>query len=211
MNIAVIGSGRMGKAFSQLLKEFDHHITLGCRSPQQAELQEWSKGQNIPCTGMSDAMQLADVILFALPYEAALLQAKASGHLKSKIVIDITNPVTSDLKGMVTGFTTSASEQIQQLMPDCHVVKAFNTIIATLIPQNARQRGEVQTLIASDNEGAKQEVMQLVTELGFDAVNAGDLIVSRYIEPVAQMTIHLACFCGWGFTASPIWKKIAQN
>lgn len=211
MNIAVIGSGRMGKAFSQLLKEYGHHVIVGCRSPQKSELLAWSKSQNIPCMDVSDAMKSADVILLALPYEAALLQAKANAHLKAKIVIDITNPVTPDLKGMVTGFTTSSGEQIQQLMPDCYVIKAFNTIIVTLIPQNARQRGEVQTLIAGDNGGAKQEIMQLATELGFDAVDAGDLMIARYIEPVAQMTIHLACFRGWGLTASPIWRKIAPN
>lgn len=211
MNIAVIGSGRMGKAFAQLLKEYHHDVVLGCRSPQKADLQEWSQQHGVVCTGMSEAMRIADVIMLALPYEIALIQAKENAHLNSKLVIDITNPVTADLTGMVTGFSTSAAEQIQQLMPECQVVKAFNSVIATLVPQAARQPKEVQTLIAGDNENAKQAVIRLADELGFDAVDAGELVVSRYIEPVAQMTIHLACFRGWGFTTSPVWKKVGSH
>lgn len=165
----------------------------------------------ISCQDIPDAMDAADIILLALPYEAALEHARNAAHLESKIVIDITNPVTADLKGMVTGFTTSAAEQIQQLMPRCQVVKAFNTIIVALLPHTARRPGEVQTLVAGDDERAKQTVIGLAQALGFDTVDTGELKVSRYIEPVAQLTIHLACFRDWGFTVSPSWKKISPR
>ncbi|WP_342609159.1 NADPH-dependent F420 reductase [Vibrio tritonius] len=198
----------MGKAFAQLLNECGHSVILGCRLPLKSELEAWSNETNISCVSVSDAMQSADIILLALPYESALIEAEKHSHLASKIVIDISNPVTADLKEMVVGFSTSAAEQIQKLMPECKVVKAFNTIIATLVPKAARTVDKVQTLIASDNEMSKKTIINLAESLGFDPVDAGALTNARYIEPVAQMTIHLACFQGWGFTVSPSWKAI---
>ena len=209
MNIAIIGSGRMGKAFAQILTEKHYAVVLGCRSPENPEIQQWAEKFDVRCISIHGAMQSADVIFLALPYEAALEQAKASIEIKSKIIVDLTNPVTSDLKEMVTGFSTSAGEQLQQLMPENHIVKAFNTIIAALVPQSARAPGEVQTLIAGDDPEAKQTVIALAKSLGFAPVDAGQLVVSRYIEPIAQMTIHLACFRGWGFTVSPVWKQVS--
>jgi 8-hydroxy-5-deazaflavin:NADPH oxidoreductase len=41
-------------------------------------------------------------------------------------------------------------------------------------------------------------VLQLVAELGFDAVDAGGLKVARLLEPLAMLWIHLAMAQGLG-------------
>src|SRR5262249_41941214 len=48
-----------------------------------------------------------------------------------------------------------------------------------------------------DGKG-KQTVMQLVTDVGFDAVNAGDLTQARLLEPLAMLWIKLAFAKGFG-------------
>jgi 8-hydroxy-5-deazaflavin:NADPH oxidoreductase len=47
-------------------------------------------------------------------------------------------------------------------------------------------------LVAGDDAEAKQVVLKLAADLGFDAIDAGPLIMSRYIEPMAMVWIKLA-------------------
>jgi predicted dinucleotide-binding enzyme len=44
----------------------------------------------------------------------------------------------------------------------------------------------------------KAEVMSLVGELGFGVIDAGDLSISRLLEPFAMLWIHLALRRGFG-------------
>jgi len=41
-------------------------------------------------------------------------------------------------------------------------------------------------------------VRELAAELGFDPVDAGPLVVARYLEPFAMLYIQLAIKEGWG-------------
>ena len=54
-----------------------------------------------------------------------------------------------------------------------------------------------------DNADAKSTTIGLVSELGFEVVDAGDLSIARLLEPFALLWIHLALRRGfgtnWGF------------
>ena len=88
------------------------------------------------------------------------------------------------------------------------MVKAFNTIFAQLLPNEAREGKTLQVFIAADDAGAKTEVSALVKSLGFDAVDAGPLSNSRFIEPIGEMNIHFGYFLGWGPVSAPMWPRI---
>jgi predicted dinucleotide-binding enzyme len=136
---------------------------------------------------------------------------KAAGDLSKKTLIDISNPITPDFKGLLVGHTISAAEEIQKLAPEAKVVKvvkAFNTIFSQLLPTEAREGKTLQVLIAADDVAAKAEVTALVKSLGFDAIDAGPLRNSRFIEPIGVMNIHLGYFLGWGPVSAPIWPRI---
>ena len=45
--------------------------------------------------------------------------------------------------------------------------------------------------VASDDAGAKQTVLDLGREIGFDAVDAGPLSNARLLEPLALLAIQL--------------------
>jgi 8-hydroxy-5-deazaflavin:NADPH oxidoreductase len=64
-----------------------------------------------------DAVRQADIILLAVKYEDAAEALKAAGDLTNKVVVDISNPITADFKGLTIGHSTSAAEQIQKLAP----------------------------------------------------------------------------------------------
>jgi predicted dinucleotide-binding enzyme len=99
---------------------------------------------------------------------------RAAGDLTGKILVDISNPITEDFKGLLIGHTTSAAEEIQKLAPGAKVVKAFNTIFAELLPAEAREgRAPVQVFVAGDDEAAKKAVSDVVAKGGFEPVDSG--------------------------------------
>jgi hypothetical protein len=52
--------------------------------------------------------------------------------------------------------------------------------------------GKLLMLVAGDDQHAKQTAMTLASDLGFEAVDAGPLAMSRYLEPMAMVWIRLA-------------------
>ncbi|MGH3999979.1 MAG: NADPH-dependent F420 reductase, partial [Pseudonocardiaceae bacterium] len=66
------------------------------------------------------------------------------------------------------------------------VIKAFNNIYADHLRDNGRPAGtpgRIALPVAGDDESAKAVVMQLIDELGFDAVDAGSLDQSWRQQP----------------------------
>jgi 8-hydroxy-5-deazaflavin:NADPH oxidoreductase len=132
---------------------------------------------------------------------------KAAGDLTNKVVIDISNPITADFKGLTIGHSTSAAEEIQKLAPRAKVVKAFNTIFAELLPTESRKGRKVQVFIAGDDETAKAKVSDLVKAAEFEPIDSGTLYNSRFLEPMGEMNILLAFFLGWGTSGAPEYRN----
>lgn len=66
------------------------------------------------------------------------------------------------------------------------VVKAFNNIFSQSLLENGRPQGAPDRIalpVAGDPQEARQKVMHLVDELGFDAMDAGSLEVSWRQQP----------------------------
>ena len=76
--------------------------------------------------------------------------------------------------------------------PGARVVKAFNTTGANNMADSRYGGGKLMMPIAGDDAAAKQTVMELASDLGFEPVDAGPLAMSRYIEPMAMVWIKLA-------------------
>jgi 8-hydroxy-5-deazaflavin:NADPH oxidoreductase len=85
------------------------------------------------------------------------------------------------------------------------VVKAFNNIYAAKLMDGGRPCGAPDRIalpIAGDQPDAKVLVMKLVQELGFDAVEAGILVMSWRQQPGTPVyctdlnagTVHLALY-----------------
>ena len=208
MQIAVIGTGNMGTGLASILAKAKHDVVIGSRDMAKAATLASQIGYGVTGGDIEAAAKMADIIILATPFPFAVQTLKAAGDLSKKIIIDISNPITPDFQGLTVGLTTSAAEEIQKLAPQAKVVKAFNTIFAQLLPNEAREGKTLQVFIAADDAGAKTEVSALVKSLGFDAVDAGPLSNSRFIEPIAEMNIHFGYFLGWGPVSAPMWPRI---
>ncbi|MBN8951889.1 MULTISPECIES: NADPH-dependent F420 reductase [unclassified Rhizobium] len=208
MTIAVIGTGNMGAGLARMLAEAGSDVVIGHHDPAKAAALAAELGANVEAGGVAAAVKLADIVILALPYGAVADVLKEAGDLKGKVLVDISNPVTPDFRGLVVGHSTSAAEEIQALAPGAKVVKAFNTIFAQLLPVEARKGKALQVFIASDDERAKDAVSRLAASAGFEPVDAGPLANARFIEPIGEMNIHFGFFLGKGPSVAPAWVQI---
>lgn len=208
MNIAIIGTGNMGTGLATKLAAAGHQVSLGARDLVKAAAVAEKIGHNAVGGGIAATVQLADVIILALPFNAVADALKQAGDLTNKILIDISNPISPDYKELVIGHTTSAAEEIQKLAPRARVVKAFNTIFAQLLSTESHQNKKLQVFIASNDKAANEIVFDLTNSIGFEPVDAGPLSNSRYLEPIGEMNIHFGFFLGHGPKVAPAWISV---
>lgn len=208
MKVAIIGTGNMATGLANTLSDAQHEVVIGSRDPAKAAALAEKIGQGVEGGGIAAATQLADLVILAIPHTGAADALKEAGDISGKILVDITNPISADYKTLVIGHTTSSAEEIQALAPAATVVKAFNTIFAQLLPVEARQGKTLQVFVASDGAAAKAQVSALAQSVGFEAVDAGPLSNSRYIEPIGEMNIHFGYFLGKGPVVAPAWIQV---
>lgn len=209
MNIAIIGPGNMGLGLARLFAAKGQNVALAHKDVEVAERLAAEIGGNAQGKTIADAVSGADIVILATPYDSAAAAIKEAGDLTGKILVDITNPITPDYMALTIGHTTSAGEEIAKLAPGAHVVKAFNTVFWQALPFEVRRGNPaVQVLLAGDDAAAKKTVATMVTDLEFEAIDAGPLTNARYIEPVGELNIHLGYALGWGTAISPAWIRL---
>jgi 8-hydroxy-5-deazaflavin:NADPH oxidoreductase len=199
VNIAVIGTGGVGAALGSRWGTAGHVVAYGSRAPATEKVQQLvARSGNARATSPREAIDGAEAILFAVPWPSARETLEQLGDLRDRVLIDCTNPLLSDLSGIELGHVISAGEQIAMWAPGAKVTKAFNTasVKVMLDPQFGDHRATM--FYCGDDEAAKLTVRQLITDIGFDPVDAGSLTSSRYLEPLAMLYIHLAFRQGFG-------------
>jgi hypothetical protein len=211
MTVAVIGTGNMGSGIAKLLASKGVQVAIGDRDPAKASTIAQEIGGDAQGGGIAAAVKLADVVILAVWYQHFEEAVRAAGDLTGKILVDISNPVTDDFKGLRVGLTTSAAEELRALVPHAKVVKAFNTVFADLMPAEVRKgrAAPVQVFVAGDDEAAKKAVSEIAAKCGFEPVDSGPLSNARFLEPVGEMNIWFGFFLGWGTNAAPAWIKAA--
>jgi len=210
MKITVIGAGNMGSAFVKQLTRAGHQVTVTARDISKAEsiAAEHAGARAVIPAG---AANQADVVIVATGYGDAVDALRSAGDLQGKVVIDITNPLTSDYMGLTLGHETSAAEEIAKAIPGAKVIKAFNTVFAQVLSDGADfgDGRKVTVFIAGDSEQGKQTVRTLAESMGFDTVDAGTLKNARYLEPLAGLNIYLGYGAGLGTHIAPTWMQAA--
>jgi predicted dinucleotide-binding enzyme len=146
---------------------------------------------------VKEAAAFAEVVVLAIPWPATEAAIRSAGSLSGKIVIDCVNPLKPDLSGLAVGYTDSAAEQIARWAPGAKVFKAFNQTGADNMAQPGYGSQKSVMFVAGDDPEAKKTVLKLVSDVGFEAVDAGPLTNARLLEPLAMLWIYLA-FHGLG-------------
>ena len=181
MEITIFGKGNMGQAIGKNFTE---------------------AGNNVQYYGSKDtAQQLGDIVVMAVPYPAlAALAKQYQAELAGKIVVDITNPLNFETwDELVVPADSSAAQQLQKLLPESKVLKAFNTNFAATLQSG--KIGELPTtvLVAGDDEDAKETFKSALASSALRVLNAGKLKRAREMEATGflQMTLAASEQIGW--------------
>jgi 8-hydroxy-5-deazaflavin:NADPH oxidoreductase len=200
MDIAILGTGRVGSALGVRWAQKGHRIYYGVRERESEEVRNVvsRSGPNAQALSLPEAAAAGEVVVLAIPWEVTRAVIEELGPLDGKILIDCINPLTSDLKGLQLGFNTSAAEQIASWAPAAKVIKAYNTIsdAAMVNPWFGDQSATM--FYCGDDEQAKAVVRVLTEELDLEPVDAGPLVNARQLEPLSMLYVYLAVFGGWG-------------
>lgn len=198
MKIAVIGAGSVGSTLGNAWQRRGHDVTYGVRRPDDQKY----ASLGAPVATNEQAAADADVIALCTPWQGTRQAVQSCGELAGKVLIDCTNPLTPDFTGLEVGHTTSGAEQVAGWASGARVCKAMNQIGAPMMDA-PQLPGIPMMFVCGDDDEAKDTTAGLVGELGFEAVDAGDLTMSRLLEPFALVWIHMALRRGlgtnWGF------------
>lgn len=192
MNIAIIGTGRVGSALAKGLKRAGHDIVLGVRDPQESRHQSLT-ADGFTVTSTVSAIARTDIVVLATPWESTLELVRAL-DLQGKTIIDTTNPVVFGSAGvrLVPVDAPSAAEAIAAAAPGAFVFKTLNQVAAEIM-QNAGHASQSPLMfVAGDDGGRKGTVLSLVRDLGFDARDAGGIDAARHLESLAVLWIGQA-------------------
>ena len=188
----------MGSAIARSLSKGNYRLLLYTDKHDKMEglLQEIRKSnptadaEAVECS--FDASWESDIIIAAVPYEAEREVAERIREVANqKIVISIANPLNETYDGLITADNTSAAEELQKLLPNSKVIKAFNTTFAADFSTPVIAGQQVDSFIAGNDKDAIQIVTELVETAGFNPVLAGDLSASRTLEKMQLLLIQL--------------------
>lgn len=195
MKIAVIGSGNIGKALGGSLVRAGYEVTLASRSAEHARTTAAGIGAQAT-DSIIDAVSAAEVIVLAVPAGHAVDVAREIAPATAgKVVIDVTNPLKSDLSGLSTT-GVSVAEELAQALPQAALVKGFNTLFGSLQADPTTHGQTIDALFATDDEQARATFTALATDLGFRAVHVGALAAARELEAMALLNIRLQVVSG---------------
>jgi 8-hydroxy-5-deazaflavin:NADPH oxidoreductase len=178
VRIGILGAGRIGGTAAKLFSRAGHEVGVSnSRSPVSLTALASTLGPRVTAMSASDAVQFGEVVLLALPYRN-LDQLPPSHLFDGKIVIDATNPYSSQGQVIDLGEGTS-SEEVAKRIPGARLVKAFNTINWRTLDTGSRPATEdrLAIFVAGDDPAAKEVVGRLIDQIGFAPIDMGSLRV----------------------------------
>lgn len=203
MKIGILGSGEVGRRLGDGFIRLGYDVKIGSRNPQKVEVVQWinSHGDEFKraLSGtFMDAASFGEVVVIATSWEGTLNAMEMAGknNFDGKIVIDVTNPLDFS-KGMppklALGFSDSAGEIIQRMIPASRVVKAFNTVGNSHFIHPSFPIGGPPTMFicGNDDEAKKFVIDKIITISGWETVDVGSIEQSRLLEPLAFLWISL--------------------
>jgi predicted dinucleotide-binding enzyme len=187
MKIGIIGAGNIGGTLTRRLAALGHEVSVAnSRGPET--LRELATETGATAVSVTDAAHDKDVVVVTIPEKNILdLPDDLFAGAGDVVVVDTGNYYPQQRDGRIDALQDGMVESrwVQQQLGR-PVIKAFNNIYADHLRDNGRPAGtpgRIALPVAGDDDAAKAVVMQLIDELGFDAVDAGSLDQSWRQQP----------------------------
>ncbi len=173
--IAIIGRGNVGSALERGARRAGYEVKTAGHDAREVK----------------DTAAWGELVVLAVPFKQIdETLRELEGAAEGKVLVDVTNAL-DDRRHLAVGFTTSGAEELQKKAPNARVVKAFNTVFAKHMDSGKTKGKSLGAFVASDHADAKQQVLALARDIGFDAIDAGPLEAARSLEPLAYLNIQL--------------------
>lgn len=187
MKIGIIGAGHIGGTLTRRLTSLGHEVAVAnSRGPETLTGLAEETGAT-PVTAV-EAARGRELVVITIPEgRVPELPADLFEGVPDDVVVVDTGNYYPQRDGRLT--------EIEDGMPESRwvservgrpVIKAFNNIPAQDLMNAGRPAGSPNRIalpVAGDDDAAKQVVMRLIDELGFDAVDAGALDESWRQQP----------------------------
>ena len=188
MSIGIIGAGNIGGALTRRLSALGHEVFVA-NSRGPATLVELATETGAHAVTAAEAAGAGDVVVVTIPEGQIQTLPKDlfAGVPGNVVVVDTGNYYPRQRDGRI--------HEIEKGMPESRwverqlgrpVVKAFNNIYAQHLMEKGKPAGSpgrIALPVAGDDDRAKDVVLGLVDELGFDGVDAGGLDESWRQQP----------------------------
>lgn len=187
MKIGIIGAGQIGGTLTRRLTQLGHEV-LVANSRGPSSLGELANETGAKAVTVREAADAGPMVVVTIP-EAKIPDLPKSlfeGVPPDVVVIDTGNYYPRERDGRIdeieSGMTESRWVANRLGRP---VVKAFNTMNYKKLLKLGRPPGpgRLALPVAGDDTRAKQVVLRLIDELGFDGVDAGGLDDSWRQQP----------------------------
>jgi len=184
MRIGIIGSGNIGGTLTRRFRALGHDVSVAnSRGPES--LGDLAAETGARPTTVEDAARGSEVVVVAVPLRA--VPDLLSEPFRGKVVVDANNYYPQRDGNIVDiDSGTPSSRWVARHFVGASVVKAFNNIQSRKLLEDGKAAGEpgrIALPVAGDNAAAKQTVLSLVDELGFDPIDAGGLDESWRQQP----------------------------
>jgi NADPH-dependent F420 reductase len=192
MRIAILGgTGKEGRGLAPRWARAGHEVRIGSRDEEKGR----TKAAAMGLVGGDHAFALedADVAVLTVPYPAHAETLKlVKPLLAGRVLLDLTVPLQPpQVRRVHLPPGQSAAVEGQALLGDAaRVVAGLHHVSSVhLLRHDEPVSGHV--LMCSDDADALAVAMQLVTDLGFSALDAGPLQNAVALEALTSVLLHL--------------------
>jgi predicted dinucleotide-binding enzyme len=182
----IIGAGNIGSQVARLAIAAGYDVVISnSRGPETLADLVADLGPSARAASAEEAAAAADIAVVTVPLKN--YREVPVAPLAGKLVID-TNNYYPERDGRIAALdseTATVSGLLQEHLPESHVVKGFNHIMAKDLTTDGTPAGTADRralAIAGDDAEAKAAVTRLYDEFGFDAVDVGQLEESWRVE-----------------------------
>ena len=180
MKIGIIGAGNIGASAAKLFLQAGHEVAISnSRGAESLRDLVATLGERAQAVSVEEAAQFGDVVLVSIPL--GKYQQLPADAFTGKIVIDSNNyyPERDGRISEIDNEQKTSSELLATHLRGARVVKGFNTIWFEHLKSQgntnlpAAERRAI--FIAGDDQEAKSVVAKLIDDIGFTAVDTGNL------------------------------------
>jgi predicted dinucleotide-binding enzyme len=191
----------VGQTIASKLVEVGHEVTMGSRQAGGEKATAWvaAAGEGASEGTFADAAAFGELVVNATKGESALkaLEAAGESNLAGKALWDISNPLDFSQgfpPTLTVANTDSLGETIQRAHPEAKVVKALNTVTASVMVDPSSLGESTNLFICGDDAHAKAQVMEILETFGWlsgDILDLGGISAARGTEAYLLLWVLL--------------------